>query len=355
MEYYNQPAHEVLKQLITSEKGLASPEAAKRLARDGKNILKEGEKVSSFKVLLEQFNSPVVWILIGALIVSFIIGEKIDAIVIAAILILNAIIGFFQEYRAEREIEALKQLASHKAVIIRDGKETEIDASEVVPGDIVLLKAGDKVPADARVIKAIQTETQESILTGESLPVVKTSRAIAGDKEIGEQTNMLFSATEITRGKASAVVVRTGMNSEIGKIAKLIQETKKEKTPLQEKLARMGGILSVITIAICALVLLTGLLKGEEFLEIFTISVALAVAAIPEGLPAVVTISLAVGVRRMLGRNVLIRKLPSVETLGSTTVICSDKTGTLTYNEMTVKKIFANDKVIEVTGEDICQ
>ncbi|MBW1743961.1 MAG: HAD-IC family P-type ATPase, partial [Deltaproteobacteria bacterium] len=350
MECYNQPAHEVLKQLITSEEGLTSPEAAKRLARYGKNILKEGEKVSPFRVLLEQFNSPVVWILIGALIVSFVIGERIDAIVIAAILILNAIIGFFQEYRAEREIEALKQLASHKAVVRRDGKETEIDASGVVPGDIVLLKEGDKVPADARVIKALQTQTQESMLTGESLPVMKTSQALSGDKETAEQTNMLFSGTEITRGKASAVVVRTGMNSEIGKIAKLIQETKKEQTPLQEKLARMGGMLSVITIAICALVLLTGLLKGEEFLEIFTISVALAVAAIPEGLPAVVTISLAVGVRRMLGRNALIRRLPSVETLGSTTVICSDKTGTLTHNEMTVKKIFANDKVIDVTG-----
>jgi Ca2+-transporting ATPase len=350
MECYAEAPGEVLRQLGTSEEGLTSTEATKRLAKYGKNILIEGEKVSPFRILLDQFNSPVIWILIGALIVSFVIGEKIDAVVIGTILILNAIIGFFQEYRAEREIEALKQLASHNAVVRRDGKEIEVDASEVVPGDIVLVREGDKVPADARIIKAIQTQAQESMLTGESVPVIKALQSIAGDREIAEQTNMIFSGTEIVRGKANAVVVRTGMNSEIGKIAKLIQETKKEQTPLQEKLAKMGGMLSVITIAICALVLLTGLLKGENFLEIFTISVALAVAAIPEGLPAVVTISLAVGVRRMLGRNALIRKLPSVETLGSTTVICSDKTGTLTHNEMTVKKVFANDRVIEVSG-----
>ena len=349
-KYYNQATHEVLDQFATTERGLSASEASRRLARYGKNILKERKKVSPVKILVEQFNAPVVWILVAALIIAFVIGERIDAIVIAAILIVNAIIGFFQEYRAERDIEALKRLGSHKALVIRDGKEREIDASEVVPGDILSVREGDKVAADARIIRAVQTETQESILTGESLPVTKTSEQLPGEQDVAEQRNMLFSGTEITRGKARAVVVRTGMHSEIGKIAKLIQEAEKQRTPLQEKLARLGGMLSIITVIICALVFLAGLLAGEKPLDIFTISVALAVAAIPEGLPAVVTIGLAVGVRRMLRRNALIRKLPSVETLGSATVICSDKTGTLTHNQMTVKKLFANEKVIEVTG-----
>ncbi|MCW3978076.1 MAG: calcium-translocating P-type ATPase, SERCA-type [Candidatus Bathyarchaeota archaeon] len=350
MTHYNHTTHEVLKELTTSEKGLTSSEAEVRLRKHGKNVLEEKEKISPIRIFMEQFNSPVVWILLGALIISFIIGEKIDAIVILIILIINAVIGFFQEYNAERAIEALKQMASLKALVIRDGKEQEINSSEVVPGDILVIREGNKIPADARIIKAVQLQTQESILTGESLPIRKTSEKLLPDKAVAEQKNMLFSGTTITRGKGWAVVVRTGMSSEIGKIAKLIQETKKEQTPLQEKLAKLGGTLSVLTVLICALVFLTGLVTGANPLEIFTISVALAVAAIPEGLPAVVTISLAVGLRRMLKKKALIRKLPSVETLGSTTVICSDKTGTLTHNEMTVKRIFADDEVVEVTG-----
>lgn len=347
---YNHTIDEVLKELNTTEKGLAPSEAEKRIRRYGKNILKEKEKISPIKIFIEQFNSPVVWILIGALIISFVIGEKVDAIVIVIILIINAIIGFFQEYNAEKGIEALKKLAGLKALVIRDANEQEIDSAEVVPGDILIAREGDKVPADARIIDAVQLEVQESILTGESLPVKKTHEKLPSDKEVAEQKNMLFSGTIITKGKGRAVVVRIGMGAEIGKIAKLIQETKKEQTPLQEKLAKLGGMLSVITVITCALVFLSGLLMGSDILEIFTISVALAVAAIPEGLPAVVTISLAVGLRRMLKKRTLIRKLPSVETLGSTTIICSDKTGTLTHNEMTVKKLFANDQIVEVTG-----
>jgi len=347
---YNHTAHEVLKELNTTEKGLASIEAEERLRRYGKNILKEKEKISPVKIFVDQFNSPVVWILLGALIISFIIGEKVDAIVILTILIINAIIGFFQEYNAEKGIEALKKLAGLKAFVIRDGIEQEIDSSEVVPGDILIAREGDKVPADARITDTVQLEAQESILTGESLPVKKTSERLSRDKEVAEQKNMLFSGTIITKGKGKAVAAKTGMGSEIGKIAKLIQETKKEQTPLQERLAKLGGMLSIITVITCALVFLSGLFMGSNFLEIFTISIALAVAAIPEGLPAVVTISLAVGLRRMLKKKALIRKLPSVETLGSTTVICSDKTGTLTHNEMTVTNIFANDQIMDVTG-----
>ena len=350
MLYYTHSAAEVLQDMQTTENGLTSSEAAARLKTYGENILEEKEKISPLRILIDQFNSPVVWILLAALAISFFIGEKVDAIVIMAILIINAVLGFIQEYNAAKEIDALKKLSSLKALAIRGGKVKEIDSSEVVPGDTLIIREGDKVPADARVIEAVLLEVQESILTGESLPVKKTSEKLPAEKEIAEQINMLFSGTIITKGKGKAVSVRTGMNSEIGKIAKLIQETEKEQTPLQQKLAKLGGLLSVITVIICAVVFLTGLLKGANPLGIFTIAVALAVAAIPEGLPAVVTISLAVGLRRMLKKNVLIRKLPSVETLGSTTVICTDKTGTLTHNEMTVKKIFANDHIIEVTG-----
>jgi Ca2+-transporting ATPase len=350
MVYSGSTIDEVFKTVNTSENGLGSAEASRRLIKYGKNILEEKQKVSPIRIFLQQFNSPVVWILLAALFISYVIGDKVDAAVILAILIINAALGFIQEYNAEKEIEALKKLAGIKALVIRDGEEQEIDASKIVPGDVLIIKEGDKVPADARIIEATQLAAQESILTGESLPVKKTADIIFAHAAVSEQKNMLFSGTIITRGKGKIIAVRTGMDSEIGKITKLIQDTEKEKTPLQEKLAKMGGMLSIITVVICALVFFTGLLRGADPFEIFTIAVALAVADIPEGLPAVVTISLAVGLRRMLKKNALIRRLPSVETLGSTTVICSDKTGTLTHNQMTVKKIFVDDQIIEVTG-----
>jgi len=350
MVYSGYTIDAVFKAVHSSEKGLTDSEAAERLRKYGKNILEEKKKVSPIRIFLQQFNSPVVWILLAALLISFIIGEKVDAAVILVILIINAVLGFIQEYNAEKEIEALKKLAGLKAMVVRDGKEQEIDASEIVPGDVLLVKEGDKVPADARIIETVQLAAQESILTGESLPVKKTANKVFSNAAVSDQRNMLFSGTIITRGKGKVAVVKTGMESEIGRIAKLIQDTEKEKTPLQEKLAKMGGMLSIITVVTCALVFFTGLFSGANPLEIFTIAVALAVAAIPEGLPAVVTISLAVGLRRMLKKNALIRRLPSVETLGSTTVICSDKTGTLTHNEMTVKKVFVDYQIIDVTG-----
>jgi Ca2+-transporting ATPase len=350
MEYFSHTRDEVLRELNTTEKGLSPSEAVDRIKRHGKNILQEKEKISPYHIFLQQFNSPVVWVLLVALAICVIIGEKIDALVILCILIINAIIGFTQEYSAEKEIAALKKLSGLEAIVIRDGNDQQIDSALVVPGDILVLREGDKIPADGRIIEAVQLQVQESILTGESVPIEKMSGKLLHGKEIGEQVNMVFSGTIVTRGKGKAVVVRTGMSSEIGKIARLMQETEKEQTPLQQKLARLGGMLSLITIATCVLVFAVGLFSGEDFVEIFTISVALAVAAIPEGLPAVVTISLAIGVRKMLKKNALIRKLPSVETLGSTTVICSDKTGTLTHNEMTVKKIFTSDHLVDVTG-----
>jgi Ca2+-transporting ATPase len=350
MEYGSQTIDEVLQELKTSRAGLTASEAEARLTKHGKNVLEEKKKTSTLVLFAQQFNSPVVWILLVALIICVIIGEKVDALVILCILLINAVIGFVQEYSAEKEIAALKKLSGLEALVIRDGKEQPIASSQVVPGDILVLREGDKIPADGRIIEAVQFQIQESILTGESVPVEKTQEKLPRGEEIADQVNMVFSGTIVTRGKGKAVVVRTGMNSEIGKIARLMQETEKEQTPLQQKLAKLGGMLSIITIATCLLVFAVGFFSGGSFIEIFTISVALAVAAIPEGLPAVVTISLAIGVRKMLKRNALIRKLPSVETLGSTTVICSDKTGTLTHNEMTVKRIFANDRLVDVTG-----
>jgi len=260
------------------------------------------------------------------------------------------VIGFIQEYRAEKAIEALKKLASLKAKVMRDGKKKEIDVSNLVPGDIVVLETGDKIPADSRLIEIIDLQTQEAALTGESLPVKKELKALAEKTQVADRSNMVFSGTIVTNGKGKAVVTGTGMKTEIGKIAKMIQETKPEPTPLQIKLEKLGKMLGIAVIAICIIVFITGALTGKNLIEMFKIAVSLAVAAVPEGLPAVVVVSLALGARRMVKRNALIRKLPSVETLGATTVICSDKTGTLTRNEMTVRKIYANGKIIDVTG-----
>jgi len=338
------------KELNTGKTGLTEKEAEKRLQEYGYNEIKEGKRISPLKIFIEQFNSVVVYILIVALVVSIFIGERIDAIIIGIILVLNAIFGFIQEYRAEKSIEALKKLASLKATVIRDGKEKDIDAKLLVPGDIVKLETGDKIPADSRLFEIINLETQEAALTGESTPVRKEVKVLAEKISLADRINMVFSGTIITNGRGKAIVTGTGMQSEMGKIAKLIEETEPEKTPLQKKLNQLGRFLGIVTVVISITVFLGGILKGGEILEFFIVAVALAVAAIPEGLPAIVTIGLSIGSQRMVKRNALIRKLPSVETLGSTTVICSDKTGTLTKNEMTVKKIYGNNKIIDVTG-----
>ncbi len=363
MEFYKGKIEEVYKKLKTSEKGLSSGEAKERIDEYGYNKIESKKKISPIILFLQQFNSPVIWILLGALVISTItgyieykegaisLGKYIaEPIVIGAIIIINSLIGFFQEYKAEKAIEALKKMASLKAVVLRDGEETEINAEELVPGDIIILSPGEKVPADARLISLNHLQTQEAALTGESLPVKKEVTEYSKDLQLGDQRNMLFSGTIITEGKGKAIVVKTGMQSQIGNIAKMIEETEDEQTPLQKKLAKLGKTLTFLTIGICIVVFAFILLKGETILHALITAVSLAVAAIPEGLPAVVTISLALAVKRMIKRNALIRKLPSVETLGSTTVICSDKTGTLTKNEMTVKKIFVDNTLIEITG-----
>ncbi|MFH0978053.1 MAG: calcium-translocating P-type ATPase, PMCA-type [Candidatus Woesearchaeota archaeon] len=350
MNYFDKAAKQVLQDLKTDLNGLSSDEALARLQKFGYNELIEKKPKSKLLLFLKQFQNFIVYILISATIVSAFIGEYIDSIAIAVILILNAVFGFIQEYKAEKAIAALKRLASLQAKVVRNSSIQRIAARELVPGDIILVETGDKVPADCRLVDIKNLEAEEASLTGESVPVKKLVEPLEGKLSLGDQKNMLFSGTVITKGRATAVVVQTGMATELGKIAGLIQSVKEEATPLQQKLKKLGAWLGYLTLAVCAIVFVSGLFRGEKLLNIFMVSVALAVAVIPEGLPAVVTISLALGVQRMVRRNALVRNLPSVETLGATTVICTDKTGTLTKNEMTVTRMYSNFKVIEVTG-----
>lgn len=356
---YTKEADSVILELKTSkDQGLTNHEAEIRLNEYGLNLIQEEHKISPIKILFEQFKSPLIWILIAATIISFALKEYIDAGVIGAIVILNAILGFFQEYKAEKAIEALRKMASPKAKVIRDGQEKEIESRYLVPGDILILETGDKISADARLFEVHSLETQEAPLTGESTPVIKNLLPVNISTAIGDRKNMVYFGTIITKGRAKAIVVGTGMKTEFGKIATLIQEAEPELTPLQKQLKNLGKWLGVAVLAIAAIVFAAGLIRESivgalnvaVMQKLFLIAIALAVAAIPEGLPAVVTISLSLGVKRMVKRNALIRKLPSVETLGSVNVICSDKTGTLTKNEMTVKKIWNSDKTYEVTG-----
>src|SRR3989339_2027895 len=351
MAFHSSPEKEVLRELQSSKEGLSAPEAQSRLAKYGPNELVQGKKKSLVKLFLSQFASILVWILVGAVVISLFLEEYADAVIILVILILNACIGFFQEFKAEKAIDALKRMVSLKAKALRDGKQAHIAASELVPGDIILIEAGDKVPSDARLLELNNLHVQEAALTGESLPVKKQVATLAEKMALGDMVNMVFSGTAVSAGKGVAVVTSTGMQTQIGKIATLLERTEDEQPPLQRKLAGLGKVLGGLTIAVAIIVFVVGILTGKEWGEMLLTAVSLAVAASPEGLPAVVTISLALGIQRMIRRNALIRKLPSVETLGSTSVICSDKTGTLTCNQMTVKKIYANNQVIDVTGE----
>jgi len=351
MNYYSTDIKEVYQKLKSSEKGLSTAEANVRLDTYGKNKIIEEQKTTSLKLFLEQFKNSIIWILIVAMIISGIAKEWTDFGVIAVIVILNTVMGFVQEYKAEKAIEALKNLMAQKAKVFRDGQERLIDASLIVPGDIIILETGDKITADSRIINLHNLEIQEAALTGESLPIKKTTEIIDDKTSLANRKNMLFEGTIVTKGHAIAIVTETGMKTEIGKIARMIHQTKSPPTPLQKKLKNLGHFLAIAVILIALIVLGYGtLVTGNPFLEMLIAAIALAVAAIPEGLPAVVTISLAIGVQRMAKKNALIRKLPSAETLGACTVICSDKTGTLTHNEMTVKSIYVNREIVNVIG-----
>ncbi len=337
------PTEEVLQKLKTSVKeGLSAAEAQSRLNEYGPNELEEKAKKAAWKMLLGQFTETMVVILIIAAIISAFLGKEIETIAIAAIVILFAILGFVQEYRAEKAMAALKQLAVPFVRVIRDGNLQEISARLLVPGDIIVLEAGNILPADVRFIDTVHMKIQEAALTGEADPVDKRTQAIGkADIPLGDRWNMAYMGTTITMGRGKAVVVRTGMNTEIGKIANLIQDVQKGKTPLQNKLDQLGKWLALAGGIAAALILIVGMLQGESLSSMFLVGISVAVAVIPEGLPAVVTITLALGAQKMLRRNALIRKLPAVETLGSVTVICSDKTGTLTENKMAVTSLEA--------------
>ena len=343
MDWHSLRTEQVIEALQSSAAGLSATEAQKRLLTWGPNELSTGKKQHPFMMFLLQFTDFMILVLIAAAIIAGFLGEAIDAIAIIVIVLLNAIVGFIQEYRAEKAMEALKQMAAPSASVVREGSARAIPACTLVPGDLVLLEAGAVVPADMRIIEAALLKVEEAALTGESVPVDKeTAPLTEPGLTLGDLRNMAFKGTTVTYGRAKGIVTGTGMHTELGKIATMLQEEKEEKTPLQKRLASFGKKLAIAVLVICAVIFAFGLLRGEQPLLMFLTAVSLAVAAIPEALPAVITISLSLGASRMVKSKALIRKLPAVETLGSVTYICSDKTGTLTLNRMTVEHCYSD-------------
>jgi Ca2+-transporting ATPase len=331
--------------------GLSEAKVREKRAKYGLNELEEEPGKSIWAMFFDQFKEFLVILLFIAAVISGFLGEWLDSIVILAIVALNAFLGVFQEYKAEQSLAALKKLSAPMAKVLRDGHIRQLPAQELVPGDIIILEAGDFVPADCRLIEAVNLKVEEATLTGESVPVEKTKETFHEELPLAERKNLVFMGTVVTYGRGKAIVTQTGMTTEIGKIADMIREAIPESTPLQEKLEEFGKYLGTLALAVCAMIFVVGWWRGEEPIEMFLTSVSLAVAAIPEGLPAIVTIVLALGVQRMARQRAIIRKLPAVETLGAATVICSDKTGTLTQNQMTVKRLFVAGQSYEVTGQ----
>jgi len=350
--WYALDADTCLERLESNVDGLAASEAERRRALTGWNELAAGRRISPWQILRAQFQNVLVMILIAAVFVSAFLGHEIEAVAIGVIVLFAAGLGFLQEYRAERSMEALRQMAAPVATAIRGGEEVRVPARELVPGDVFLLRAGDRVPADGRLLESFNLQLEEAALTGESTAVEKSLEPLAADSSppLGDRTCMVFGGTSVTYGRGRAVVTAIGMETEFGKVARMLQEVETTLTPLQRNLDRVGSLLSRAALAIVALIVIAGLLRGQPFVEMLIFGVALSVAVVPEALPAVVTISLAIGVQRMVRRNALIRRLPAVETLGSTSYICSDKTGTLTKDEMTVRRAWVGDDLFEVTG-----
>ncbi|EKJ86019.1 Ca2+-transporting ATPase [Leptospira meyeri] len=351
MEWYANTVESILVELRCTLQGLTRDEVIERQKEFGKNTLKEGKKVSGFQIFISQFTSLIIWILIGSAFLSGFLGEYIDSIVIISIVVLNGILGFYQEYNAEKSMEALKKMTTPHAKVLRDGDIKSIPNLEVVPGDIIELESGDIIPADARIISSSELKTNEAPLTGESVAVSKNNHSLSGTGlSIGERKNMLHLGTTIVTGTARAIVVATGMKSEIGNIAQMLDENIEEETPLQLKIKEFGKFLLLFCLGVVFLLFIIGVLRQIPLITLILTSVSLAVAAIPEGLPAIITVALSLGVVRMSKKNALVRKLSSVETLGSASVICTDKTGTLTVGQMTVKSIFTNSEVFQITG-----
>ncbi|MBI4843266.1 MAG: cation-translocating P-type ATPase [Nitrospirae bacterium] len=351
MNWHQKKINELIDELKSSLRGISSEEAAKRLREYGPNELKEKAKKTPLIMFLDQFKDFMIMVLIAAALISGFIGELSDTIAIIVIVVLNAVIGFIQEYRAEKAMAALKKMAAFSATIIRGGQTEAAAASQIVPGDIVVLEAGKVVPADMRLIETAMLKVEEAALTGESVPVEKHTQLLH-DKELplGDRRNMAYKGTFAAYGRGAGVVVATGMETELGKIAAMLQEEEEVKTPLQKRLANFGQKLAVAVLAICAIVFGIGVMRGEQPILMLLTAISLAVAAIPEALPAVITISLALGAKKLVIQNALIRKLPAVETLGSVTYICSDKTGTLTLNKMTVEELYIDNKIVKNEG-----
>lgn len=345
MKWHQLSIEETLEKLHTKKEGLSTSEADAKLQEFGPNELQEGKKRSIAKMLLAQFKDVMILILLAAAIISGVIGELSDTIVIIIIVVLNAIIGFFQEYRAEKAMQALKQMSVTQAKVLRNGSSAQVPATELVPGDVILLEAGNAVPADVRVIESVNIKIEEAALTGESQAVEKNVDALPGeDIPVGDRINLAFKGTFVAYGRGTAVVVATGMQTELGRIAKMLQE-EESMTPLQQRMASFGKKLSVLVLILCVAFFVTGWLRGEDLVKMVLTSISLAVAAIPEALPAVITISLALAAKRLIKFNSLIRKLPAVETLGSVTYICTDKTGTLTKNKMHVEDMYVEGEL----------
>jgi len=341
---------ETVKALNTKETGLTQEEVQKRLVEYGPNELKKEKGISPIKLFVEQFTDILIIILLIATGLSIYLGELTDAIVIIAIVLACAILGFVEEYRSEKALEALKKMTAPTATVLRDGKDVKVDAREIVPGDIILLYTGDKVPADSRLIEAINLKADEAPLTGESTPVNKDVNPLPEETPLSDRRNTVFTGTVVVYGHGKAVITSTGMNTEFGKIAKMVQVTEEEETPLEKRMASVGKWIGILSVAVCLIVAAIGIIEGRRLLDMILWGISLAVAAVPEALPAIVTGALAVGMYRMAKVHTIVRRLPAVETLGCTSVICADKTGTMTKGEMTVQRIYANDQPIKVSG-----
>ena len=352
--YEQQSIQQVLEELHVDQKtGLTEEEAARRLDKYGPNTFQEKKPKTKVQMFIAQLRDPMIYILFAATGISLFLQEVADAFIILTIILLNATIGMVQEAKAEKSLEALKKLSSPTALVRREGKICDVEAAKLVPGDIVILEAGRIVPADLRLINSVNLKIEEAALTGESVPVQKDADFVA-DTEItlGDRLNMAYMSTSVAYGRGEGVVIGTGMNTEIGKIAKMISESVDEMTPLQKRLGDLGKLLGVLALGLCVALFVIALIQQRDVMEMLLTAIALAVAAIPEGLPAVVTIVLALGVMRMVKVNTIVRRLPAVETLGSVSVVCSDKTGTLTQNKMTVTKVYVDEKLIDVQDLD---
>ncbi len=349
-DWHTQSLENIYQRLGTSEKGLNNQKAEKRLKKYGKNEIEKEEEISPIQIFLDQFKDFLIWILLAAAIISFAVGHAIDTYLIMTIVVANGVFGFFQDYKAEKSIESLKEMATPDALVERDGQKQKIGSENVVPGDVIHLSQGASVPADARLIDQQNLEVDESALTGESVAVNKKSHTLEEEIELAERENMVYKQTNVVKGKGKAVVVGTGMETEIGKIATELQEVEEEETVFQREVNDLGKKLGIMILGICAVLVPILVFRDQSILNAFITAIALAVAAVPEGLPAVVTLTLALGTRKMLNKKALVRRLPVIESLGSVDVICTDKTGTLTESKMVVKKIFTGGKEINVTG-----